>query len=114
MASYLVDANLPQTFNLWRTSEFAYVRELGLEQNDTSIWNYALQNNLVILPKDKDFVDRIIQTDDELPKVIHFQVGNMRFAEFRTYMLQEWERIKFFSHNFKLVYVHSDSIEGVR
>ncbi len=48
------------------------------------------------------------------PKVIHFKIGNMRYADFRKFVYQHWEKIAFYSLNYKLVLVYPHSIEGIR
>jgi predicted nuclease of predicted toxin-antitoxin system len=113
VARYLVDANLPQTFNLWKPDVFLYANSLGEGISDNYIWDYAKQHSLTILSGDKDFADRMIHSVPP-PKVIHFKIGNMRFADFRKFVSQHWEKIAFYNLNYKLVLVYPHSIEGIR
>jgi len=47
------------------------------------------------------------------PKVIHFRIDNMRYPTFGTFMNANWQKIAFYSLNYKLVLVYADSIEGI-
>jgi len=113
VSKFLVDSNLPQTYNLWQGTDFIYAVSIKIDGDDNLIWNYARENNLTILSRDKDFADRIIHTNPP-PKVIHFRLGNIRFRDLRKLLNSEWERIIFFSHNYKLVLVYPNSIEGIK
>lgn len=94
MARFLVDANLPQTFNLWHLGDFLYANSLGSDVSDSYLGDYAREHSLTILLKNKDFADRIVHADPP-PKVIHFRLGNLRYADFRLYMKEHWEKIVF-------------------
>lgn len=57
------------------------VRRLGLTNNrDTSIWEYAPQNDFVILTQDEDFFD-LSSLRGAPPKVILLRTGNLPSAE---------------------------------
>lgn len=113
MPKFLVDANLPQIFNLWQTDDFVYAVSLEIERDDDVIWEYAKENRLTILTRDVDFANRIIHTNPP-PKVIHFRLGNIRFSDFRIFVKDHWEKITFYSLNYKLVLVYPHSIEGIK
>jgi len=113
VARSLVDANLPQTFNLWQSDDVIYANFLGLDVSDNFIWNYARQNLLTILSRDKDFADRIIHSNPP-PKVIHFRPGNIRFPDFRIFIKEHWGKITFYNLVYKLVLVFVHSIEGIK
>lgn len=114
MPKFLVDSNLPH-YNLWQGNYFIYATSIQIDGNDNLIWEYARDHDLTILSRDKDFADRIIHTNPP-PRVIHFRLGNIRFRDFRKLMDSdsEWEKIIFFSHNYKLVLVYPNSIEGIK
>ena len=112
MGRFLVDANLPQTFNLWQSVDFVYATSLS-SIDDNYIWDYARDLSLTILTRDKDFADRIIHFSPP-PKVVHFRIGNMRYAYFRSFISEHWEKIVFYNLNYKLVLVYPHSIEGIR
>ena len=52
------------------------MREVGLrEAKDAAIWQYALQNQAVILTKDEDFVERCLRVEPA-PVVVWLRIGN--------------------------------------
>ncbi len=113
MAKYLIDSNLPQTFNLWQNDDFIYAISIKIDGDDNLIWDYAKENNLTILSRDKDFADRILHCNPP-PKIIHFRLGNIKYSDFRKLMKEQWKRIAFFNLNYKLVLVYSNSVEGIK
>lgn len=70
MPVYLIDVNLPYYFSLWNNEDFVFVRDINDEWKDNAIWNYALDETLIIVTKDTDFFDRVLVTKKH-PKVIH-------------------------------------------
>lgn len=77
---FLIDANLPQKFSFWNTPDCIHVAEINRHWSDNEIWDYARENNLVIVTKDADFSNRILYTKPP-PKVIHFLTGNLKLNE---------------------------------
>jgi predicted nuclease of predicted toxin-antitoxin system len=112
MIEFLVDVNLPYKFKLWHDERFQHVREIDDEWNDRQIWQYAKERSLTIITKDVDFSNRII-TSKPPPKVIHIKIGNMKLAEFRKFMLTNWDEIERMSVQYKLVDVYLDKITGI-
>ena len=53
MAKYLIDANLPYYFILWNNTDYIHIKDLNDTWSDEQIWDYAKQNNLTIITKDK-------------------------------------------------------------
>ena len=53
--NFLVDVNLPKYFRFFNSDNFIHDVDINPCMTDTEIWNYALNNNLVILTKDSDF-----------------------------------------------------------
>lgn len=113
MPRFLVDANLPQTFSLWQSDDFIYANSLGSDVSDNFLWDYTKQSFLTILSRDKDFADRMIHSNPP-PKVIHFRLGNIRYADFRIYIKEHWDKLIFYNLNYKLVLVFVHSIEGIK
>ena len=60
MAKYLIDVNLPYYFSLWKGKDFVHQRDINDEWDDEQIWNYAKENNLIIISKDSDFSNKIL------------------------------------------------------
>ena len=55
MVMFLVDANLPYYFSLWHSNNFVFVKDINDEWKDKDVWNYALENKLIIITKDAEF-----------------------------------------------------------
>ena len=73
MSRYIIDANLPYYFSLWRGDEYQHVIDLDPSMKDSEIWRFAKENNLTIVTKDADFSDRILLSDPP-PRVIHIKL----------------------------------------
>ena len=91
--SYLVDVNLPKYFQFFNTDEFSHVVDIDPSMSDSKIWQYALENNLVILTKDSDFYYKCILAKTS-PKIVYFQLGNMTLKELSNYFYSNWEAIQ--------------------
>lgn len=78
--TYLIDANLPNYFDLWDSPRFAHVKDLNEKWTDEEIWEYAKRNDLIIVSKDVDFSNKIIVKNPP-PKGIHIKVGNLKIKE---------------------------------
>lgn len=112
MPTFLIDANLPYRFSLWKGKDFIHQFDLNPAETDDEIWEYAKQNNLTILTKDGDFSDRILFSDPP-PRIIHIRIGNMRINEMHAYLNKVWDEIIQHSINYKLTNVYKDRIEGI-
>jgi len=80
MTKFLIDENLPSKFALWNSDRFTHVEDISFSLPDKSIWNYALENNLIIVTKDADFYNLVI-SNAKSPKVVHLRIGNMRIGQ---------------------------------
>jgi len=109
---YLIDANLPYRFEMWRGPDFTHVFDLDDTWSDSRIWRHARENDLVIVTKDADFSDRVILSEPP-PRVIQFRVGNMKMREFHGFVAKTWPQAVDLIANHKLVIVHSNTIECV-
>jgi predicted nuclease of predicted toxin-antitoxin system len=109
---FLIDANLPYRFELWRGPAFTHVFDLDDTWSDTRIWNHARENSLVIVSKDADFSDRIILAEPP-PRVIHIRAGNMKMREFHAFVYRVWPQAAALIENHKLVIIHTHTIECV-
>lgn len=112
MKKYLIDVNLPRYFSLWASEEYEHIVNLNDQMTDSAIWDYAKQNNLVIVTKDADFSDRILLSEPP-PRIIHIRTGNMKLRDFHKYLNELWEQICTLSESYKLVQVYNDRIEGI-
>lgn len=112
MAKYLIDANLPYRFSLWKSDSYIHQNDIDDEWTDTQIWNYAKENNLTIDTKDADFSNRIIFHTPP-PKVIHIRFGNLKIHDFFTVTTAIWDDVIELSKNHKLVNGFRDRIEAI-
>jgi predicted nuclease of predicted toxin-antitoxin system len=111
--TYLIDANLPNYFDLWNNPRFVHVNDLDDTWTDEEIWEYAKENDLIIISKDTDFSNKIIIKNPP-PKVIHIKVGNLKIKDFHSFLLATWPTIEKKIKIFKLIRVYKGSIEGIK
>ena len=112
MARFLIDANLPYRFGLWRGEDCQHVYDLNDAWTDTEIWRYAIEHDLVIVSKDADFSDWIMLKDPP-PRVVHLRLGNMKMRDFHSFMQRVWPQITSLVASHKLIIVHEHQIECV-
>ena len=76
---FLVDAQLPPALARLLAAhghQTEHVAELGLrDAEDSSIWNYALLHQAIIVTKDEDFPHRLSQSL-EAPIIVWLRLGN--------------------------------------
>lgn len=112
MPRYLIDVNLPYYFSLWKGGEFIHQKDLGDEWTDDEIWEYARDNDLVIISKDADFSHRVIANDPP-PKVIHIRFGNVRMNEFHRVLQSLWPDAQLLIEDHRLVNIYHDRVEAI-
>ncbi len=112
MPKYLIDINLPAKFSLWHHSDFIKVIEIDQYLPDKQIWEYAKENDLIIVTKDRDFYDKIMISGPP-PKVIHIRVGNMKMKVFHSFMNKIWPSASNLIQTHKLVLVDKEKLEGI-
>jgi len=107
MQKYIIDANLPYYFALWRDNIYEHVIDIDPHMKDSAIWSYAKEHNLTIVTKDADFSDRMLLHNPP-PKVIHIKFGNMKMKEFHNTISNIWEDVLKLSNEYKLVSVYAN------
>ena len=112
MNKYIVDANLPYYFSLWKSDAYRHVIDLDPQMKDSGIWHYAKMNDLTIITKDADFSDLVLLNNPP-PKVIHIKLGNMKMKAFHEAIDAIWSEVLEMSQNYKLVRVYRNEIEGI-
>ena len=112
MKKYIIDANLPYYFSLWRGEEYQHVIDIDPNMKDSKIWTYAKEHNLTIVTKDADFSDLVLLNNPP-PRVIHIKLGNMKMKAFHNAIDNIWESVLVMSEEYKLVRVYADKIEGI-
>jgi predicted nuclease of predicted toxin-antitoxin system len=77
---FLIDAQLPPALAraLSETGHDAeHVLDIDLhESDDSTIWDYAIEQSAVILTKDEDFPHRLNQNPQKAPTIIWLRMGN--------------------------------------
>ena len=111
--SFLVDVNLPKYFSFFNDNRFLFVSDINLEMSDTEIWEYALENELVILTKDTDFYNRFL-VSTTAPKIIYFQLGNCSLKQLHQYFKDNWEKIQAEIEISRLIIAKENHIECIR
>jgi predicted nuclease of predicted toxin-antitoxin system len=76
---FIIDAQLPPALARWLAEaghEAKHVEEIGLRNaEDSPIWRYALENEIVLLTKDEDFAARAKQ-GRRAPVIVWLRIGN--------------------------------------
>lgn len=88
-ATYLIDANLPFRVPAWQNEAFLFVVKMNPDWQDEEIWEYAKENGLVIVTKDKDFIVKQA-TSSAPPNVVHVKFGNLKLADFISRIEALW------------------------
>lgn len=112
MPKYLIDVNLPYYFSLWNTSDYLHQIDINPKAKDKDIWQYAQEQNLIILTKDSDFSSRILLSTRP-PKVIHIRIGNRNMKEFHQIINKCWQEVLHLIKGHKLVTVYESQMEGM-
>jgi len=112
MSKYIIDANLPYYFSLWKDEAYEHVIDIDPNMKDSEIWKYAKENELTIVTKDADFSDLVLLNSPP-PRVIHIKLGNMRMKAFHNAIDKIWNEVLIMSKEYKLVRVYKDKIEAI-
>lgn len=79
--------------------ESLHVRDVGMESTeDSTVWDYAKENDLMIVSKDADMHDLSLIYGNP-PKVIWLRLGNCSTNEIENIIRQEAEIIELFSED---------------
>lgn len=111
MSKYLIDANLPYRFSLWNSTDYIHQFDIRFDAEDYEIWQYAKEQNLIIVTKDADFSERISLASPP-PRVIHLRIGNLSMRDFHQLITRIWSDVTKLSEEYKLVVVFKDKLEG--
>ena len=112
MNGFLFDENLPRCIQFAPSLSVTHVEDIGVSLQDSAVWDYARANALAIVSKDADFSDRILVAQPP-PWVVHLRTGNLRRADFHTFLARVWPQVEALLPAHKLVNVYRDRIESV-
>ena len=113
MKKFLIDENLPKTLQLQTNDKFIHVCNLGKQMTDSEIWEYAKQNDYIIITKDTDFFERIILLGTP-PKIIWIRLGNMRRRQLEKNIITKWDEIIKKINEFDLLEIHYEKTEVLK
>jgi len=93
----LLDENLSRRVIPFILSEYpgsTQIALLGMEQSDDKkVWNYAKQNDFVIVTQDSDYLE-LSSLHGQPPKVIFLRTGNQSKAAIITLLLKAKESLE--------------------
>lgn len=112
MKGFLLDENLPVRLQFSPGLSVIPYSKAGKNPTDSQIWEFARQNELVIVSKDADFSQRILMQPPP-PWVVHLRFGNLRRKEFHALLARVWPQIESLLKSHKLVNVYADRLEGI-
>lgn len=107
---FLIDVNLPKHFSFFNSDEFIHLADIDPQMSDNEIWNFAKENNLIILTKDSDFYFKSIQEEHSV-KVIYFKLGSQKLSDLHRYFSNNWNLIKDLINNNRLVLAGINEVE---
>ncbi len=113
MPKFLLDVNMPYRFSLWNNTRFIHQIDIDDTWTDEQIWKYAKENDLVIITKDADFLNKVLVSEPP-PKVIIFKTGNMRLREFYQFISNVWSDIEAAIDRSKCVIVYHNRLEEIK
>lgn len=113
MTKFLIDANLSYYFSIWNNDKFIHVKDINDSWTDEMIWNYAKENDLIIVSKDSDFLYKAL-TKGPPPKIIHIKFGNMKIKEFHQIIQNLWVEIEQQIQNCNILNIYRDRIESIK
>lgn len=85
----LIDENLPDRFKIWHGPDYENVPREIPAWSDERVWQHARRKQQVVVTKDVDFQDRILLLGPP-PRVVHFNVGNLRAAQLAALVATVW------------------------
>ena len=112
MNRYLIDVNLPYRFRLWHHPNYLHVKDLDDTMPDSRVWQYAKENDYIIVTKDADFSDGIMLSSPP-PRVVHVKIGNIKLRNFHDKISSVWWQVEELVNSYKLVSIFPDRIECV-
>lgn len=109
MITYLIDENMP-FLPFWNKERFVHVTDIPAIHFDTDIWNYALNNGLIIITKDSDFYNRYLSSQKN-PKVVWIRTGNLKKKQFIQLVQNVWNDVEEMLLENSFIIINEDKIE---
>ena len=113
MAEFLIDGNLPAKIKVWENNRFIHAMKINPNWTDKDIWQYAKENNLTIVSKDKDFL--LLQLHHgSPPKIVHIKFGNIKLSDFIMIIENYWKEVESLLSDHNIINIYSDKIEAIK
>jgi len=112
MRGYLFDENLPSRVRFTPVFPVFGIAVIGKNPTDSQVWDFAREQDLVIVTKDADFSHLIILHTPP-PRVVHLRFGNLRRHAFHDYLARVWPQVERLITDHKLVNVYRDRVEAI-
>jgi predicted nuclease of predicted toxin-antitoxin system len=113
LKGFLFDENLPRRVIFAPSLPVVGSDSIGKSPTDTAVWNHCRDQSLVIVTKDADFSDQMMQSTPP-PWVVHLRFGNLKSSDYHAFLAQVWPRIELLLPANKLICVYRDRIESFR
>ena len=113
MPEFIIDANLPYYFSVWNNERFIHLKDINDEWKDEQLWEYARNNNLIIVIKDKDFSLKVLLSSPP-PKVIHIRFGNLTMKHLFNVISACCNQVEILIKTNKLANVYLTTIEAIK
>jgi predicted nuclease of predicted toxin-antitoxin system len=113
MPEFLIDANLPAKIKVWESNRFLHALKINPNWADKDIWEYAKENNLTIVSKDKDFLLLQFQNGSP-PKIVHIKFGNIKLSDFILIIENCWKEVEILLTHHTIINIYSDKIEAIK
>ena len=110
MQKYLIDENLPYYFKPWNNKNYLHVNDMNDLNSDNEIWEYAIENNLIIITKDNDYRIRLLSSTI-FTKIIHIKFGNKNIKDFHRIIEKFWKKLENEIEEFSIINLYEDKYE---
>jgi len=112
MKGLLIDENLPASLQLPTKLPAIHVTDISKSPSDTSVWQRAQMESLIVITKDADFSHRILSSDPP-PWIVHVRLGNLRLRPFVQHLNSVWPTVESLLPKHKLITVLPDRVEAI-
>jgi predicted nuclease of predicted toxin-antitoxin system len=107
---FLVDANLPRNLKWFNAPDFTFAADWGDGFPDREIWEYALNNDLIIITRDSDYFYWLMQAEKS-PKVIYFKLQQQGRKQLEEYFELNWKQICELIGTCRMIVATTDSLD---
>jgi len=108
----LIDENLPFSLGVRLGLGYIHASQIAEQASDSLLWQWARENDYVVLTRDTDFFDRLLRHGPP-PKVIWIRLGNIRKNDLLRVMEARWPAIEQQIRSHDLVEIYADHLEAL-